>query len=305
MHKFYFNDCLPASSNQHTFIQCFSETLIEFGKLTEKDLAIEKAIITEKLPSQLLFGNTYTLQDSINNITDRALKRLAFTYFIKYPIDIYFQLADDVIDRLLGNNYSLTIDKYLYNALNVAMVAEKGGFLFTVALNGDLKRDSFELVAQKDGSILMIDNLHGTSANTTVIQNKIESLNAVNLSNIERLKRILGNCTLSKQFEKDFPKLASDEQESIIEHFIRAKNRHGVTPFYADGGHGIIRDVTPDKPKCNVYELRVFSPSALRVFFNETGNNIFLSHIFFKGDANQSESIKKAHVILRKLILTA
>jgi hypothetical protein len=305
MHRFYFNDCLPQCSNQHTFIQCFSESLIEFGKLADKDLAIEKAIITEKLPSQLFLGNAYTLEDSINNITDRDLKRLAFTYFIKYPIHTYFQLDDDLIDRLLGNNYSLTVNKHLHSALNLAMVAENGGFLFTVALHSDLKRDNFELVAQKDGSMLMIDNLHGSSANTLVIQNKLESLNAVNLSNIERLKHILDNYTFSKQFEKDFPKLTNDEQESIIEHFIRAKNRRGITPFYADGSHGIIRDVTPSTPKCNVYELRVFSPSALRVFFNESGSNIFLSHIFFKGDTNQNKSIKKAHDTLHKLILTA
>ena len=89
MHKFYFNDCLPSCSNQHEFIDCLSNTLIEFNKLTNEDLNIEKAIVTEKLPSALFLGNTYSLEDTISKIHDRSLKRLAFSYFQKYPIRFF------------------------------------------------------------------------------------------------------------------------------------------------------------------------------------------------------------------------
>ena len=302
MHQFYFNDCLPPCSNQHDFISCLSETLIEFNKLTDKDLGIEKAIVTEKLPSKLLLGNAYTLEDALKEITDRNLKRLAFTYFNKYPVDFYFQLEDEAIERVFDKNYSLTINNYAHNALNVAMVAEKGGFLFTVGLHTDLKRDSFELVAQVDGSNLMIDNLYGFAANTTVIEAKIESLNAVNLSNIERLKRVLGNFIFSTNFEKDFLKLSLAEQNSIIEDFEKAKRRGLLSPFYPDTK--IIKDVTPNNPKCNVYELRVYRPTALRVYFNEFNDKVFVANIGFKGDTDQNDDIKKAHSTLHKLILT-
>jgi hypothetical protein len=303
MHKFYFNDYLPVCSNQHTFTRRFSETLIEFGKLVNKDLAIENAVITEKMPSELFLGNTYTLQDTINSIADRDLKQLAFACFNKYPIAIYFPLAEDVVDRLFHNNYSLAINTYLHDALNIATVAEKGGFLFTVALHVDLKKDSFELVAQTDGSILMIDNLHGTHDNTIFIEKKIESLNVVNLSNIEKLKRVLGDYVFSNQFEKDFSRLNHLEQTSIIDDFEKAEKRKLLSPFYPDTK--IIKDVTPDKPKCNVYELRVYTPTALRVYFNEYKSKVYVASIGFKSSTKQSEDIKNAHITLNKMILTA
>jgi hypothetical protein len=304
MHRFYFNDCLPPCESKHTFIKCLSDTLIEFNKLTEENLAIEKAIVTEKLPSLLLLSDTLTLKESLDDIPDRELKRLAYKFFTQYPVDTYFPLESGTVDTILSKNYSLSIEAYNYDALNLAMVAEKKGFLFTVALHNEFKKDSLNIISQTDGSIANIDNLYGIEANTTVIRKKIENLNVALLSKIERLKHVLGDYILSSYFEKDFPKLTDIEQDSVIEHFERAKARNGITPFFADGDRGIIRDVTPNNSKCTVCELRIFSPTALRVFFNESNGKIYVSHIFFKSETDQNASIKKASQILNKLILT-
>lgn len=302
MHKFYFNDCLPSCSNQHEFIDCLSNTLIEFNKLTNEDLNIEKAIVTEKLPSALFLGNTYSLEDTISKIHDRSLKRLAFSYFQKYPIDAYFSLEDEVIDKLLTIDYCLPINKYNHSALNLAMVREKDGFIFTVALHDDLKKHTLCLKPQKEVPDLAIDNLFGDKDNTQIIRTKITDLNAVNLSNEERLKLVLGNYVFSTNFEKDFSRLNAAEQISIIDDLEKAKSRGLLSPFYPDTK--IIKDVTPDKAKCSVYELRVYSPTALRVYFNEYNDKVFVSNIGIKSSTDQNKDIKKAHDTLNKLILT-
>lgn len=303
MHKFYFNDCLPSCNNQHEFINCLEKTLIEFNQLTKEDLNIEKAIVTEKLPSTLSLGNTYTLEDTISKIQDGSLKRLAFSYFQKYPIDAYFSLEDTVVERLLTRDYCLPINKYNHVALNLAMVREKSGFIFTVALHDDLKKHSFCLKPQIEAPDLAVDNLFGDADNTQIIRAKITDLNAVNLSNEEKLKSVLGDYVFSPNFEKEFSRLNDEEQISIIGDFEKAKNRGLLSPFYPDTK--IIKDVTPDnKAKCNVYELRVYRPTALRVYFNESNDKVYVSNIGIKSSTDQNADIKKAHSTLNKLILT-
>ncbi len=307
MHKFYFNDCLPICSNQHEFINCLEKTLREFKKLTDEGINIEKAIITEKLPSTMLLGNHYSLGDSINKISDNTLKRLAFYYFQKYPIDAYFSLEGDVIDRLLTLNYGINIDKSSLIALNLAMVHQNNGFIFTTALHDDLKQHLLclkpNLTLKVEEPNLEIHNLFGEEENTRIIREKIVSLNNLNLSNIENLKQVLGDFIFSSKFERDFLGLNDAEQTSIIDDFEKAKKRKLLSPFYPDTK--IIKDVTPDKPKCNVYELRVYTPTVLRVYFNEYKDKVYVASIGFKGSTKQSEDIKNAHTALNKMILTA
>jgi len=73
-------------------------------------------------------------------------------------------------------------------------------------------------------------------------------------------------------------------------------------PFYPDTH--IIKDVTPEKSRCNVYELRVYTPTALRVYFNESHGKVYMASIEKKSNPNQTKDIQKAHNLLNKLILT-
>lgn len=120
------------------------------------------------------------------------------------------------------------------------------------------------------------------------------------LSNYEKLIFVLGSCHLSSKFEKDFNNLAANVQTSIIDDFKKAKNRNLPTPFYHDTK--IISDVTPKTHKCKVMELRVYTPIALRVYFNENKGKVFVASIEQKSNANQSADIDTAHNILNKMI---
>jgi hypothetical protein len=121
-----------------------------------------------------------------------------------------------------------------------------------------------------------------------------------NMTIFEKLKVTLGDSINFDSFEKEFSKLQNNVQKSILLGFERAKSRNLVTPFYPDVS--LIKDVTPSKHTCKVMELRIFSPVAIRVYFNETNRVVYLASIEAKSNPNQSEDIKNAHDILSKLI---
>jgi putative component of toxin-antitoxin plasmid stabilization module len=115
---------------------------------------------------------------------------------------------------------------------------------------------------------------------------------------------VLGNAILSTAFQRDFLKLRTVEHQSIINEFQKAKNRKLASAFFPDTK--IIKDVTPEHgAKCNVYELRIYSPTAIRIYFCETDGKVFVTKIGYKADPDQNSDIKQSHSNLYKLILTA
>lgn len=120
------------------------------------------------------------------------------------------------------------------------------------------------------------------------------------LTPLRRLLDSLETSVLSQRFEKDFHSLDIAVQESIINYFDKARKRGLATPFYPDTK--IIKDVTPDKSKVKVMELRVYQPVALRVYFSEYNGKVLVGNIEQKSNPNQSDDIKAAHKILEKLI---
>jgi putative component of toxin-antitoxin plasmid stabilization module len=114
-------------------------------------------------------------------------------------------------------------------------------------------------------------------------------------TNFEQLTAFLGNSVITKNFEKSYASLSSDAQKSIKEEFEKAANRNLATRFYPDTK--IVKDVSVSK-KCTVYELRVFQPVALRVYFNEIGETVYLASIEQKSNPDQNEDIKKAEKLL-------
>lgn len=114
-------------------------------------------------------------------------------------------------------------------------------------------------------------------------------------TNLEQLTAFLGNSVITKNFEKSYALLSSDAQKSIKEDFEKAVKRNLPTRFYPDTK--IIKDVSVSK-KCTVYELRVYQPVALRVYFNEIGDTVYLASIEQKSNPDQNEDIKKAEKLL-------
>jgi putative component of toxin-antitoxin plasmid stabilization module len=114
-------------------------------------------------------------------------------------------------------------------------------------------------------------------------------------TNFEQLTAFLGNSKITNNFEKSYASLSPDAQESIKDEFEKAANRNLATRFYPDTK--IVKDVSVSK-KCTVYELRVYQPVALRVYFNEIGNTVYLASIEQKSNPDQNDDIKKAEKLL-------
>lgn len=114
-------------------------------------------------------------------------------------------------------------------------------------------------------------------------------------TNLEQLKTFLGNAVITKKFEKSYASLSSDAQNSIKEEFEKAANRNLVTRFFPDTK--IVKDVTISK-RCTVWELRVYQPLALRVYFNVIDDTVYLGSIEQKSNPDQNEDIKKAEKLL-------
>ncbi|WBV58909.1 hypothetical protein PFY10_10710 [Chryseobacterium daecheongense] len=114
-------------------------------------------------------------------------------------------------------------------------------------------------------------------------------------TNLEHLIAFLGNSVITKNFEKSYASLSADAQESIKYEFEKASNRNLATRFYPDTK--IVKDVSVSK-KCTVYELRVYQPVALRVYFNEIDDTVYLASIEQKSNPDQNEDIRKAEKLL-------
>lgn len=114
-------------------------------------------------------------------------------------------------------------------------------------------------------------------------------------TNFEQLTTFLVNSVITKNFEKNYTSLSTDAQKSIQEEFEKAENRNLATRFYPDTK--IVKDVSISK-KCTVFELRVYQPVALRVYFNEIGDKVYLASIEQKSNPDQNEDIKKAEKLL-------
>jgi hypothetical protein len=119
-------------------------------------------------------------------------------------------------------------------------------------------------------------------------------------SNFDKLKDILGSTVYNKNFVNNFSGFSSDVQISIIEEFKKAKRRKLMTPFFPDTK--IIKDVTSNNHNVKVMELRVYHPMAIRVYFNESAEVVYLASIEQKSNPNQNDDIQKAYKILISLI---
>ena len=300
MHKFYFNECLPGNISEQEFVTLFSKTIIEFNTLIKENIDIDKSIVTENLPSNV-FINNISLKTIIDLIDNKSVKRLAFEYFGKYPIERYFEV-EKFTDILLSENYMFEN----FNALNLAIIAMNNGVLFSVATDDLLKKDKLELYGINDK--LDVYNLYGEQSNTTSIKKFIIRENTSKLDIYNQLRTELVNSAISLNFEKSFKSEKNEIQQSIIYAFKEARNRNLITPYYPDTN--LIKDVTPNPfKKAKVYELRVRYPKELRVYFYESNEKVYIAKIGYKADykedgSTQTKEINSIHQALHTMVLT-
>ncbi len=305
MYTFFFNsELLLHCSNLTLFNTYFSQTLLAYKSLIDDDkLKVEKNIITEKLPTELSLGE-FSLAQAINELTDPSLKRMAYNYFTKYPIENFCIINEDLLEK----EYIFFIEQQEIKTLYLAQIASVQGLLFSIALHEELKDNDLKLLNKKDGNdVLSIKNLFcrknqsQIEHNAAFIKAYIETEIFKGMDLFEQLEQLL-NARCSGKFKSEFEKLEKNERQSIIDLFARAKNENSTPNFLPDGN--MVKDVTPDNVKDNIriYELRVYSPTALRVYFYERTEKILVACLGKKSNPNQSADIKEAERILIKML---
>jgi len=302
MYKFYFNDCLPLNKSEHEIISCFLKTLPEYKTIRTKFAAEVDGIVTSKLTENIILNeNNFTLKNCIERIPNekRELRQYAFAIFKKYPVDEHFTVKNE--DDLIESDYFITIGDTKHEALNIKVVQENEGTLFSLALHDDLQQNSLN-INDKNQNEYIVFNLFGEANNTDFIDKKIQELIADKSENFEKLLLVIGNNSFSERFKNGFNNVSASMQKAIVNHFEEAQNRKGNTPFYADGN--LIKDVTPEKEnKIKVFELRIFDPVGYRIYFSELSNKVYLALAEKKpNDKEQSSHIKTAASIIKELV---
>lgn len=303
MYNFYFNDCLPSNRTEHEIVMCFMKTLPEYKTLRDKYFSHVDGIVTCGLPDQIILNsNGFTLKKCIEAIPveKKELKRYAYAVFRKFPVQNHFIAKDE--DDLIEKDYSITVNNSVYNALNLKIVQESEGILFTLGLHDDLKKDTLAIKSNDNNNCTVL-NLYGEKNNTDHIDKEIQALILAKSGNFEKLLSVVGECVYNERFRNSFESFPQSVQDSIIARFSLARNRNGITPFYAEEKAHIIRDVTPDKEtKVKVFELKIYDPVACRVFFYEAPDKVYLGLIEKKPNKKkQNKYIKTAANIIKQL----
>ncbi len=300
MEKFYFNnECLSGVFTKNEFDISFKKTLEQFKEVVEKP-NVAKGIVTEKLPSLLKLTDSYTLLDAIDNIQDKALKRLAFYYFRRYPIDEDVDIDDE---SLFEKNYSIKLGDDTVETFYLPYISIAKGYLFTLQIHDDLKAHQLELIENNDSADkLLINNLYGEVDNTKIVTSIIEEVGTVKLSTLEKVKSIIEEVKSLKSFDRDFFKLSVIEQESVLTLLETVKKENYLFPIKPDNDK--IKEVTLDKTTIEIYELRIFNPKALRVYFSFNGKVLLFGLLGSKSSGNQGNDIKTAEQRLVNLYNT-
>lgn len=302
MQQFYFNECFLVNISKQVILERFSNTLRELNTLLEKDIGVDRSIITEKPPLTIALGPYADIHELIMDMPDMSLRNLAFSLFIKSPIHEHFELQESLVDEILLEEYPFTCGGLTFDGTNIAITHANGAYLFTTATHSDLERNSLSCGPGTSGKLLEIDNLYGEESNTAYIEAQIRLQEEASLGLWEQLLSVIVDANYTTSFERDFHSLTLAQQLSVVEGFRQAKNRKLASPFYPDTK--LIADVTPQNSKSTVLELRIYVPTAIRVYFNEQYPKVYLVGIQKKSSPDQSGDIKRADNRLYKLIKT-
>jgi len=301
MNVFFFNDCIPVHDNLASFSLKLKDIIQKFGKLLDENIDISRGVVTHAESSLCYYGNSFNLKQAIDSINDKSSRDLAYSLFLRFPIGT--PNFDDSGDDLLLNSYQCSVGIQKFDAINLAIVEKNGGYLFTPAVDEKLSEDEIHFIVNQTEEKKNLPNFFGGDKNYDNIFKLISSRNLSKLKKFDKLISSL-DARYSKQFKKDFDGLSEISQQQIIDHFEDARARLGIFSLYSSDGQ-LIKDVTPSKPKCQVSELRIFKERAMRIYFNETNERIYLGSIGLKNNNQQDQDIKQAHNILYKLILTS
>ncbi|MFJ1428426.1 hypothetical protein ACILD6_07465 [Capnocytophaga canimorsus] len=298
-----FNECFSKNIDFNLLKGCFSDTLKHYKNIAEKHPDVVFGILTDKVINDVEINKKNSLYDLVDSL-DREEKRYAFSLLNKYPTEDFFEI--DNIDSLIDNNYILSVDNCEYNAFSHKIISLYSGFLFSLGVHNDLKKNQLGILEKNNKeSIALIDNLFGEQANTEYNLRQISNKIVQSKRGFDKLLTLFDAPVYDERlFKKEYEHLSVEIQNCIYDNFEIAKTRGLPTPFSADGQ--LIKDVTPQKENnIKVYELRVFKPICIRIYFYEDNGNIYLASITKKPAKNtQDKDIRTALSVIKSLIKT-
>lgn len=257
-----------------------------FKYITKSDSQILEYCFKEfigKISGDAIFhtkGDNYDWSEYLEYISDPYTRGLAYRLLTtqnQYPVEedelVNFS-AYTVINNVRNN------DPYGY----ISAFLSKG-FLFTVPVFDEFKSDFLIFYRSDIGSSNKVDSFYGE--NSYYALQVLEERRIASLSFLEFLKEQI-NAVWDKNFESAYNKLTLEQQKAIVDAFSEAKN----SSFKAQKKGGPVKDVTTDKGKHKLYELKVFSPTAIRVYFALIDTEVKILSLGFK--SKQSDDIKNA-----------
>jgi hypothetical protein len=299
MFQFCFNDCIPKDGTNDGLVSHLAVTLTHYDTIKRKFSTSIDGIITDRYPSDLILNNSqFSLANCISQLS-RELKKIALSNFNKYPVDTYYVLAD--IDNLLEREYSIEINATPLDALNAKIVEENGGVLFTLPIHDDLKKNRLT-IADKEKLTVEVLNQYGADTNSEFVSDYIQADIVKRLDGFAKLLALVGDCKYNDRIQRDFESLTYATQTILLKSIEHALERKAKTRFYPDDN--FIKDVTPDKERViKVFELRIFTPVAIRMYLYETPTRIYFGSIEGKPKKKvQDSDILNAMSIIKELI---
>ena len=298
MKHFYFNECFPKTFTDDEAVKSFQKTIKEYSKLKEKFGEKITGILTDRSPEKIEITPTINLIQAIN-LLERNYKVIAFSNFNKYPIDYFFNPEENL--ELLEKHFTVKVGDQTFDAFNAQISFINNGILFSLGLHPDIRKNEI-LIYESTGAESLIKNQFGESDNTTEIIAVINNHIAQSLVGFSKFLNLFDKPKFFKSLKSDFESFPLNCQNAIIDHFSQAVGRKLETNFAADGN--LIKDVTPEREaSIKVYELRVFDPIAIRIYFYENGDEIYLAKIRKKPPKkSQSNDIKASKSLIKELI---
>lgn len=294
MNRFYFNECLP-NAYDGSVQDIFNTTIRAYNRIVkDPTLNIEEGIITHKIPSEILVCGVY-LKNIIDSCNDKELRKVAYHYFNKYPIDTFYDL-EDIFDT---ENIDL---EYCYDekdATNLIIAHKMGWVILSLPLCASLMTDMLQI--NSDENHTFIDNWYGT--NTQYIVKCIAERRKFRQAKVLELRYCFGdkNCLLSDSFVNDYIYSPTDLQEFIIEKFMDALSANLLFPARYDNN---LVKVCKGLGNEGTYELRSNAFGGLRVYFSCDEGCLYIGGMGTKSSSigkEQSADISRASNEIFKL----
>lgn len=307
MKLFFFNEIVPDSPIQD-YISALENSVQQYRNLKVQFPGLIDGIVLSSFSKSVILTEGINLFQCLDGITNKELKGYSFSLFQKFPIDDYTNI-DTVLTEDINYHFHLGIEKK--DALNIKLILNEKGFLFSLNLHADIAKNDL-LINSSDGNNFSISNLYGLEENTKTIQEILNSEIVSKLDNFSRLTKLLNiqqivglDPVFSLKFKTKFGKVSKEIQNAIIDGFIYIlKCKDDNTNI----SETILKDVTPKKEKkISVLELKIRKPIPKRIYFTERNSKYYIVSLERKPLKNratteQGNHIKNARSLINQLI---